>query len=250
VKQLKELVPAEFGTYYEPFLGAGSLLLEVNPQRARLGDALEPLVTAWQAVASNPTALMARLEKWNFDKDTYDIVKKQVFTTDIDRAAQFLFLNRGAYGGLWRVNRAGTFNVPWSTPKTPSPVDKENILRVSRLLKNMELQIQCADFAVLTADAVSGDVVFLDPPYSKGRPERPFIHYNTALFGWADQVRLAAEAERLRSIGVHVLVTNSTHPDVTELYPHFSQLDVSRHSSLGSHPKSSRLIAERIFVSR
>lgn len=249
VPQIRDMLPSDFGTYYEPFLGAGSLYLALQPKDAHLGDALEPLVVTWQAIRDVPEDVLGSLQEWSFGKETYDWLKRQKFTTAASRAAQFLYLNRGAYGGLWRVNRAGEFNVPWSAPKTPSPTDEENIRAVSKVLSG-GTHLHCAGFAETVASARQGDLVFMDPPYSKGRPERPFIHYNEKLFDWDQQVLLAAEAERLRKLGATVLVTNSTHPDIKELYPNFETQDLKRHSSLGSAPTRSMHLIERVFISQ
>lgn len=249
LRQLTPLVPERFGTYIEPFLGGGSLFLSVKPERAIVGDSLGPLALTWDLVRNDPDALLAKLSTWRLDRETYLSVREYSPADPIERAAQFIFLNRGAYGGLWRLNRKGRFNVPWSDPKTDSAIDSANFKAISAYMRLSDISLQCADFSALTAKASAGDFVFLDPPYSKGRQERPFIHYNESLFSWEDQVRLSHEAHRLRGVGATVVITNSTHPDVKELYSGFSCNDVTRHSSLGSHVDSSRQITERIFFS-
>lgn len=250
LEQLLDHVPSHYGTYFEPFVGGGSLLLRLRPKSARVADALLPLTDAWKMTRDDVDGLIERVHGWRFDRVTYDAVKRETFADPLSRAAQFLYLNRGAYGGIWRVNSRGQFNVPWSEPKTDSPLDEVNLRAIGEYLSSSGVVIRCADFAELTAGASSGDLVFLDPPYSKGRPHRPFIHYNESLFDWDQQVRLAAEAERLRSMGASVIVTNSTHPDVAALYPEFRYVDVQRHNSLGATTEKGRQIAERIFVPR
>lgn len=249
LNHLLPLVPKKMGTYFEPFLGGGSLFLAVRPSRAELGDSLEPLVLTWNRIRDDLEGVLAHLENWQLDRQTYLTVRDLAPESSTERAAQFLFLNRGAYGGLWRLNRQGRFNVPWSQPKTASPVNEANLRSIAHHLGVNGISPRCADFAVVTSQAQAGDFVFLDPPYSKGRKERPFVHYNESLFSWADQIRLASEAARLQSIGVTVVVTNSTHADVEALYPTFSCVDIRRHSSLGSHVTSTREITERIYFS-
>lgn len=247
--ELVQLVPASFASYYEPFLGGGSMFLRLRPESAHLNDALSPLVDAWRSVRDQPDELVALLESWDFTRERYDQLKSAALSTPLERGAQFLFLNRGAYGGLWRLNSSGRFNVPWSAPKTPSPVDIDNLNEVSRTLNAGNITITCGDFADVTTGAGADDLVFFDPPYSKGRAVRPFIHYNEKLFDWQQQLRLATEAKRLADIGATVIVTNSTHPDLLPLYDNFRRIDIVRHSSLGSRPNSSTTLAERIFVS-
>nr|WP_307361940.1 Dam family site-specific DNA-(adenine-N6)-methyltransferase [Curtobacterium flaccumfaciens] len=249
LRQLLELVPARVATYYEPFLGGGSLLLALRPQQAVIGDVLDPLMAAWAAVKSDPDALLAQLDRWPFNRDFYMKLRAEERRNPIEKAARFLYLNRGAYGGIWRVNSRGLFNVPWADPKTPSLLDEVNLREVSAYLNKAEVQLMCVDWQEVTRNASAGDLVFLDPPYSKGRAQRPFVEYNQTSFSWDSQVELANEALRLRENGASVLVTNSSHPDVPHLYPGFRMIDVTRHSSLGSHKHSSKVITERIFSS-
>ncbi|TCK61338.1 DNA adenine methylase Dam [Curtobacterium sp. PhB136] len=249
LRQIRALVPASFGTYFEPFLGGGSLLLAIRPDRAVVGDALEPLMSAWRSIKHRPQSVLNQLSTWSFDEQTYAQLRGARFQTEVEKAAQFLYLNRGAYGGLWRVNKKGTFNVPWATPKTPSEIDEQNLFRVSSYLNQSSVLLITGDYAKTTINASAGDFVFLDPPYSRGRPVRPFIEYTHDIFSWDSQIALAREAARLRDLGASVIVTNSSHPDVLSLYPGFRTLDVTRHSSLGSHVGSSRTITERIFAS-
>jgi DNA adenine methylase len=214
-----------------------------------VGDALEPLMAAWRSVRDQPQSVLTQLGAWPFDEQTYARLRGAQFQTDVEKAAQFLFLNRGAYGGLWRVNKKGAFNVPWATPKTPSEIDEQNLFRVSSYLNGSSVSLVTGNYSKTTIDASKGDFVFLDPPYSRGRSVRPFIEYTHQIFSWESQIALAREAARLRELGASVIVTNSSHPDVLSLYPDFRTLDVTRHSSLGSHAGSSRTITERIFAS-
>lgn len=247
--ELERLMPKSFGTYFEPFLGGGSLYLRLQPEKACLGDSLGPLVSTWQTVMSDPDSLIERFNSLPFNKNTYDEYRRRVFTDPLSIATQFLYLNKGAYGGLWRVNREGRFNVPWSNPKTAAPLDESNIRQVAELMRRSDVTVECADFAAVTAKAQFGDLIFFDPPYSVGRPERPFIHYSEALFDWNHQVRLSIEAGRLRDLGAFVIVANSSHPDIEPLYPGFRIVDIHRQNSLSSSSVKTRVRTDRLFIS-
>ena len=54
------------------------------------------------------------------------------------RAAQFIYLNRTCWNGLYRVNLCGVFNVPIGT-KTNVVLPSDNFQGVSKLLKRVKL---------------------------------------------------------------------------------------------------------------
>lgn len=246
--ELSAHVPETFNTYIEPFLGGGSLYLHLAPKRALLGDMLEPLTTTWQAVKDDPEALANAVSAIATDRITHNTIRLSRPSHPLEQAARFLYLNRTSYGGLWRVNLDGQFNVPWSEPKSATPLDRVNLTAAGAMMSETQVEIHCTDFTSLTHRASSGDLVFLDPPYSKASARRPFIHYNEQLFDWSAQLRLAQEAERLRRLGAHVLLTNSTHPEIATLYPNFKYVDLERQSSLSRSTVRKSQISERLFI--
>ena len=128
--QLAPHLPNAFGTYHEPFLGAGSLFLSLSPSTARIGDTCSPLIDTWRAVASDPEAVFAAATKWSLDEATFYAVRALRLSDPIELAGRFIYLNRGAFNGLYRENLRGEFNVPWGRPKTDTIVDLE-VLRAA-----------------------------------------------------------------------------------------------------------------------
>ena len=45
---IKSKLPNEFNTYYEPFLGGGALLFELNPQKAVINDFNSQLINMYE----------------------------------------------------------------------------------------------------------------------------------------------------------------------------------------------------------
>lgn len=82
--------------------------------------------------------------------------------------------------------------------------------------------ILCADYKkVLTKHAAAGDFIYLDPPYLPVSKYSDFKRYTKEQFYEEDHVELAQEVKRLHELGCHVLLTNSNHPSVYELYEGF-----------------------------
>ena len=245
--RLAELIPAGIGTYFEPFLGGGSLYFNALPGKAILSDVNLRLVETYQAIKDEPCAVISALERWSNDEHTYYRVREADFAdSTIDRVAQFIYLNRTCWNGLYRVNRQGKFNVPFGYHGR-AVFDAQHLLEVSYALVNAEMQ--CGDFDQVVRHAKQGDFVYLDPPYTSLHSNSGFTQYNENLFSWQDQQRLGRTAVELVERGCHVVVSNASHDSILELYPGFSHRQVSRHSILAASPKFRRVTTELLLAS-
>ncbi|WP_082460190.1 Dam family site-specific DNA-(adenine-N6)-methyltransferase [Frigoribacterium sp. Leaf8] len=251
LSQIVPLLPAAYSRYYEPFLGGGSLATLLQPASASLSDVSEDLINCWQQVRDVPDAIIECLDSWALDKDTYYRLRSTVFDSRVERAAQFIFLNRGAFNGLYRVNRKGQFNVPWGAPKSANIIDKKVICDVAHWLRGSGVTIRHSDFAASLSHARSNDLVFLDPPYhAVTTAGRDFRHYNENLFSWTDQRRLARMAEGARMRGAFVVVTNSYSRDISDLYPNFESRRLLRRSSIAADSRRRDAVSEFAFIGR
>ena len=246
--QLVPYLPSSFNTYFEPFLGAGALFFLLQPPNARLGDMCAPLVETYRSVASHHLAIHDLLSTMDIlDRDEYYRIRAAHPTNAVKAAARFIFLNRGAWNGLYRVNTRGEFNVPYGRPRSPNIIDLQNLRACANLLSRPTVSVSVSDFETLASEAKSGDFVYFDPPYVTGHNNNGFIDYNQKLFSWSDQVRLAALAERLRKRGVHVMVSNAEHEAIIALYPNFRVGSVTRRSTLASSIAARKQITEAVF---
>ena len=244
--QLTELIPDSIGSYYEPFLGGGSLYFAALPRKAVLSDLNPRLVETYQALKDAPEEIVTALECWSNDKQTYYRVRGTDFADRTQRVAQFIYLNRTCWNGLYRVNRQGKFNVPFGNHGR-AVFDANHLLEVSYALKNAE--VRCGDFDQVVGSAEQGDFVYLDPPYTALHASNGFRQYNESLFNWQDQQRLGRTAVSLVERGCHVVVSNANHDTVLDLYPGFSHRELSRHSILAASPKFRRVTTELLIAS-
>src|SRR5436190_2293315 len=61
--------PAQFGTYWEPFLGSGAVLATLVPEKAVGADAFKPLMEIWQTLKAKPEELKRWYrERWEQTK--------------------------------------------------------------------------------------------------------------------------------------------------------------------------------------
>ncbi len=105
-----------------------------------------------------------------------------------EQAAQFIYLNRTCWNGLYRVNLRGEFNVPIGT-KSSVTLETDDFKRISSQLKRATLTH--SDFSHTINEAKRGDFLFIDPPYVTRHNFNGFVKYNDNIFSWNDQERLA-----------------------------------------------------------
>jgi DNA adenine methylase len=247
VPHIRSLIPPEFRTYYEPFLGGGSVFLGLAPPSSVLGDISSQLIDTYSAVRDNPNSVISWLSRWPNSRSKYLLIREARYSGRYKRAARFIYLNKTCWNGLYRVDRSGRFNVPYGNDPSRRTHDPTHIIAASRLLAPASLR--CGDFEDHLETASEGDLIYIDPPYVNLHSDNGFRRYNERLFTWDDQRRLAALAGRLAGMGCYVIASNAAAPSVIALYGAFSTLILERSSLLAADPASRRRTAEALFVS-
>jgi DNA adenine methylase len=240
-------IPQKFNKYYEPFLGGGAMFFYLGPKRAEISDASAPLIDTYRAVKNNPTQILTFLRPLRPSKSKFREMREYNPRGDVGRAAQFIFLNKACWNGLYRVNSDGIFNVPYGWPRSNFIINEQNLLHCSRQLRRREVSIKKQDFGDIEERVNEGDFVFLDPPYVTSHNMNGFIDWNECLFSWEDQVRLASMARRLIKKNANVLITNANHSDLEALYSGFGKAVFRRFSSLASDTSRRGTTSEAIF---
>ena len=225
---LRELVvrlPAQFGTYHEPFVGGGALFLALRPAKAVLYESNLRLVRTWRGVRDDVEGVIELLQTYPHDKEFFLGLRRRAIDagSDVEVGAWLIYLNKTAYNGLYRVNRRNEFNVPFGSYRNPTICDAPNLRACSRALQGVD--IVHGDFSLVRERARSGDLVYFDPPYVPLSATSYFTSYTAAGFGAEDQVRLRDLARALKRRGVRVLLSNSSAPFVREIYARGFRLD-------------------------
>jgi DNA adenine methylase len=241
--------PVRFDRYWEPFLGSGALFLHLNPARAELSDKCGPLIETWIELRDRPGEIIDYLASWRPSRRTYLRIRKHHSGRASERAAEFIFLNKTCWNGLYRVNSSGEFNVPFGTENNGRVYDEANLLACSSALRRRDVNIMCRDFEDGLEKVSPNDFVYFDPPYVSRASDRGFIDYNDVLFSWADQVRLARRASELMRCGARVLVTNANNAEIISLYRGFKRSFVTRQSTIASKSRFRKPVTEVILYS-
>ena len=233
-------VPSSYGRYIEPFLGGGALFFALQPENAIIADSNPELINMYRQVANNVEDVISYLKKYENTSEMFYQVRSLDWNilSPAEAAARTIYLNRTCFNGLYRVNRKGQFNVPYGKYVNPKICDEENLHAASKALQNAE--IVCGDYLlVLEHYAQPGDFIFLDPPYLPISEYSDFKRYTKEQFYEEDHVELAKMVMRLHEMGCTVVLTNSNHPLVHELYSPF-KIDViqtKRHISCNGNTR-------------
>ena len=212
-------IPNKYGKYIEPFFGGGALFFALKPRISIVADINPELINLYKSVANSVERVIDRLRSCPITEEAFYIMRAIDWTKmdPIDAAARTIFLNRTCFNGLYRVNKAGAFNVPYGRYKNPKILDADSLRVASELLKTTQI-IQGDYKKILTKYAEPGDFIFLDPPYLPISKFSDFKRYTKEQFFEEDHYELANEVARLHELGCHVLLTNSNHPLVHELF--------------------------------
>ena len=227
-------VPSSYGRYIEPFFGGGAMFFALQPEQAVIADSNPELINLYRQVANHVDDVICQLKKYENTQEMFYAVRGQDWTMlpEAEAAARTIFLNKTCFNGLYRVNKKGQFNVPFGKYKNPKICDEEGLKAASTALKKAE--IVCGDYLlVLEHYAQPGDFVFLDPPYLPISEYSDFKRYTKEQFYEEDHVELAKMVKTLHERGCHVILTNSNHPLVHELYAPFTVdvIQTKRHIS-------------------
>lgn len=233
--------------WVEPFAGSAAMFFNLEPRVAMLSDSNWDLINTYIAVRDQLDEFLENLEtlKPRTTKAEYYAIRGDVPKCDIKRAARFVYLNRLAWNGLYRVNKRGEFNVPRGT-KSSVTLPTDDWHSASDLLQRAQLR-HC-DFERVIEECGEGDSLFVDPPYTVAHNNNGFVKYNEKIFSWNDQIRLKKALDSAISRGAKVVVTNADHMSVRELYSGNEMQNLSRASVIAGRAAARGNTQEALIV--
>lgn len=223
--RISERLPQTYNNYFEPFIGGGAVLFELQPERAVINDINASLINVYRIIANDPNEFIEKVHELDSNigdngKEYYyslrehynDKLMKEEY--DVELASLFVFLNKHCFNGLYRVNGKGLFNVPYNNSKKES-IDEVAIFNVSKYLK--KVTILHGDFEAACRDAKEGDFVFFDSPYAPLNPTS-FESYTKEGFDVESHERLAKLFDELTKKGCYCMLTNHNTEFINKLY--------------------------------
>lgn len=250
VPQLRELLgDVIIGDYYEPFLGGASVFLALPVTgMAHLADLNADLIEVYEEVRDDPASIAAMVSSYRNTAEDYYSARASSPAGPQERAARFIYLNHTSFNGIFRVNLKGEYNVPYGHRKSPSFPDTAALTQVSGRLQSATLT--SADFETSLQSAGTGDLIFLDPPYTVAHNNNGFVKYNQHLFSFEDQERLARTIGSAVERGADFILTNAAHSSIDELFsPLGHRVTVNRRNVIGGSNAGRGRAEEYLFTS-
>jgi DNA adenine methylase len=251
LEAIQKHVPKRFNTYYEPFVGGGAVLFELQPKKAIVNDINSELINLYQVIKKNVDALITDLGKHQNDAGYFYHIReldrdKQKYhsLTPVEKASRLIYLNKTCYNGLFRVNRAGEFNTPFGAYKNPKIVNAVALKAVSAYFNRSDITLCNIDFETVLQTAQKGDFVYLDPPYDPVSDTASFTGYDKGGFGRREQLRLKQVCDELTQRKVQFLLSNSATPFIKELYCSYSIEIIQAKRAINSDPDKRGAIDE------
>lgn len=223
VKLLLPFVPSEIKnrTYYEPFLGGGSLFFALQPTKAIISDINTDLIECYQGVAAHPELVSNSLKAY-VDQDSSEFYYNTRLNFAVrlpieEQAARFIYINKSAFNGIYRVNSKGQFNVPYGpSPNGPAIPSLETLVSASHSLKGAK--IISGEYKTILKTSKKDDFIYLDPPYPPRSKTAYFNHYSSTRFDWGEQERLAEYVTELDKRGCLIMISNADKKSIIDLY--------------------------------
>jgi DNA adenine methylase len=227
LSEIRKLIPNQFNQYYEPFLGGGAVLFDLQPKNAVANDYNKQLINVYKCIKNHVNELLEELKKHPNEKHHYYKIREFdrhynfITLPNISKAARIIYLNKTCYNGLFRVNSHGQFNVPFGRYKNPKIANEPVLKAVHEYLNTNNIKLLSQDFAESVKNAQAGDFVYFDPPYHPVSQTASFTGYTLDGFDENEQKRLKKVCDELNTKNVYFLLSNSATKFILDLYSNY-----------------------------
>lgn len=240
----KELKENKIDVYIEPFIGGGAILIDIlkkyNIKKIYAFDINKNLINCYNIIKDKVESLvlnLKKLEKEYFKLDDenrkeyyYDIRKKynsiniENEKEALEKTTYFIFLNKTCFNGLYRENRRGQFNVPIGKYKNPTICDEENLIELSKLIKNVTFIN--GDYRESYKYIEENTFIYFDPPYRPINKTSSFTSYSKEDFNDENQKELGEYFRKINdnNSNVKLMLSNSNPKNNNEEDDFFEQI--------------------------
>ena len=257
IDKLKEYIPDEYNTYYEPFIGGGALLFELSPKNAVINDSNEELMNVYRCLCDEEKFkkmcnLLNHYEAEHSEEFYYEIrnkdKNKNAYSrlSDYTKAARTIYLNKACFNGLYRVNKKNEFNVPFGKKTKINTYEGSNLITISNYLTMNNIKILSIDFEEAVKDVKPKDFIYFDPPYDSDTST--FNSYTEEGFDRNEQIRLAKVFKELDKKGAYVMLSNHNTSLINDLYKDYNIHLIEAKRNINSNGKKRGKVEEVIIT--
>ncbi len=253
IDKIMEKFPREINNYHELFLGGGSVLialLESNESNIinisgsiNAYDINKTLIHMYINIRDRPLELYQYIKKlkYHYNKVNInnggtrkplhinEITSKESFyywtrykfnklkdKTTVRGSALFIFLNKTCFRGVYREGPKG-FNVPFGNNKNPEIINKQHIIKLSELIKNVNFyhmdfeqsfNIVQSTFNSNINNNQKFDFIYLDPPYAPIN-STSFVNYTSDGFNFDKHKKLFELTRNIASKNCKFIMSNA-----------------------------------------
>lgn len=255
---------SHFNTYMEPFIGGAAVLFYIVPKLPNIknvfiNDLNYKLTNLYTVVKNKHLKLINQLKTIQEEyrksedpkmfyyntRDSFNIYDMNMEPdADVLHAAEFIFLNKTCFNGLYRENSKGEFNVPWNKNVNVCICDEENIKAVHNFFIKYNVQISTGtydEFFKGKGMYMKNSFVYMDPPYRPITKSSAFTSYTKSVFNDDSQKDLKVWFDVLTSDCAYCMLSNSDpkNSDVNDtffddLYSDYNIIRVNAKRSINS----------------
>lgn len=240
----KELKENKIDVYIEPFVGGGAILMDIlkkyNIKKAYAFDINKNLINCYNIIKDKVESLVLELKKLEEEylklddenrKEYYYDIRKKYNSINIEnenealeKTTYFIFLNKTCFNGLYRENRRGQFNVPIGKYKNPIIFDEENLIELSKLIKNVTFIN--GDYRESYKYIEENTFIYFDPPYRPINKTSSFTSYSKEDFNDENQKELGEYFRKINdnNSNVKLMLSNSNPKNNNEKDDFFEQI--------------------------
>ena len=208
-KNIISYFPKKIKVYFEPFLGGGSIFLELLESDIKvdyyiLSDVNKELIGVYQLIQDDPHVLINAYSKHYTNFNSSDIQHRKNYFADVrkefnltKKAEDFYWIMRTTTNGMPRYNKNGDFNnsCHFSRPGM-KPIEVEKIiLRYHNLMKYKHITITNSSYETLSDDFQISEFkydnyfMYCDPPYENTKGMYFGGFDNTKFINWLNNLK-------------------------------------------------------------
>ena len=263
-------------TYIEPFIGGGAVMFDIVPKlhsvkNVIINDFNFKLTNVYKVIKTECEALISLLSQYQTKYDSldskgrselfYNIRNKfnEVSKLDepsVELAANFIFLNKTCFNGLYRENSRGKFNVPFNNAAKPCICNAENLRAVCAFLIQYDVKILTGSYEHVLKYVTDNTFVYLDPPYRPITKSSAFTSYTKSGFNDDNQKELKIWCDSVVKKHGYFMLSNSdpknSDPDdnfFDDLYSDYKIIRVNARRNINSKGSARGQITEILVKS-